>query len=244
MQELQNDESFANLDKSQRHIITCLANAQTSLIDLVVRESTQTRHCITAQFRRVEKLYIDDRRYEEIVNSLFYPDISSRQEQVDDQFEGVKNSYDWIFDDPRTHRLEGYDKHSSQRQERQWDDFVRWLKSGHGVYWINGKAGSGKSTLMNHICNHSRRLELLGEWCSNRRLLTPTFFFWNAGTRLQKSIDGLLRSLIYQMLKECRELVGCVGVSHYERISLINLMAFTERAFAYLDSEPSSSDFA
>ena len=180
----------------------------------MVQETTQTRHYIAEQIGHVEKLHIDDRRYEEIVHSLFYPDISSRQEQVDDQFDGIKNSYDWIFDDPRTHRLESYDKYSSQHQEHRWDDFARWLKSGHGVYWINGKAGSGKSTLMNHICNHSRRLKLLGEWYSDRRLLTPTFFFWNAGTRLQKSIDGLLRSLVYQMLKECRELVGCFGVSH------------------------------
>ena len=221
-----------------------LANAQTSLDDLVVQESAQTRRYITAQIDRVERLHIDDRRYEEIVDSLFYPDISSRQEQVDNLFDGIKNSYDWIFNEPQTHRLESYDKGYPHRQERRWDDFARWLKSGHGVYWINGKAGSGKSTLMNHICHHSRRLELLGEWCSDRRLLTPTFFFWNAGTRLQKSIDGLLRSLVYQMLKECRELVGCFSVSHYERSSIIYLIALTERAFAYLDSESSLSNLA
>ena len=194
----------------------------------MVQESAQTRHCITAQIDRVERLHKDDRRYEEIVNSLFYPDISSRQEQVDGQFDGIKNSYDWIFDDPQTHRLESYDGYFYRQQERRCHDFARWLKSGHGVYWINGKAGSGKSTLMNHICNHSRRLELLREWCSSRRLLTPTFFFWNAGTRLQKSIDGLLRSLVYQMLKECRELVGCFGVSLYEHSFTVYLIAFTE----------------
>ena len=210
----------------------------------MVYESVQTRHYITAQIDRVERLHIDDRRYEEILKSLFYPDISSRMEQVDSQFNGIKSSYDWIFDDPQTHKLGSYNKGYSQQQERQWDDFARWLKSGHGVYWINGKAGSGKSTLMNHICNHSRRLELLGKWCSGRRLLTPTFFFWNAGTRLQKSIDGLLRSLVYQMLKDCRELVECFSVSHYERSSTIHLITFPGRAFAYLDSKSPSSDLA
>ena len=233
-----------NLDKSLQRIITCLANSQTSLNGLVVQESAQTRHCITAQIDRVERLHIDDRRYEEILKSLFYPDISSRQEQVDSQFNGIKDSYDWIFDDPQIHGLGSHDEGYSQQQERRWDDFARWLKSGHGVYWINGKAGSGKSTLMNHICNHSRRLELLGEWSSDRRLLTPTFFFWNAGTDLQKRIDGLLRSLVYQMLKECRELVGCFSVSRYERSSTIYLIAFTERAFAYLDSKPSPRNLA
>ena len=208
------------------------------------QESAQTRQYFTAQIDRVERLRIDDRRYEEIENSLFYPDISSRQEQVDNLFDGIRNSYDWIFDKPLTHRLRSYDEGYSQQQECEWDDFARWLKSGHGVYWINGKAGSGKSTLMNHICQHSRKLELLEQWCSDRRLLTPTFFFWNAGTRLQKSIDGLLRALVYQMLKECRELIACFSVSHYEQVSTIYLIAFTERAFAYLDSKSSSSNLA
>ena len=210
----------------------------------MVQELAQTRHCITAQIDRVERLRIDDHRYEEILSSLFYPEISSRQEQVDSQFHGIKDSYDWIFDDPQTHRLGSYDEGYSQQQKRRWDDFARWLTSGHGVYWINGKAGSGKSTLMNHIRHHSRRLELLEEWCSDRRLLTPTFFFWNAGTDLQKRIDGLLRSLIYQMLKECRELVGCFSVSRYEGSFTIFLIVFTERAFAYLDSNSSPSGLA
>ena len=151
-----------------------------------MQESKETRHCISAQIDRVERLHIDDRRYEKIVKSLFYPDISSRQEQVDNQFDGINNSYDWIFDESHTRRLDSSDEKPPQERAPQWSDFASWLKSGHGVYWINGKAGSGKSTLMNHICTHSRRLELLGEWCSNRQLLTPTFFFWNAGTRLQK----------------------------------------------------------
>ena len=177
------------------------------------QESEDTRRHITAQVDRVERLRIDNRRYDEIINSLFFPDISSRQEQVGDQFGGIDNSYDWIFDDPRTLRLDSSDGHPPQKQSPRWNDFASWLRSGHEVYWINGKAGSGKSTLMNHICTHSRTLELLREWGVNRRLLTPTFFFWNAGSRLQKSIDGLLRSLVYQMLKECPELIGCFTVS-------------------------------
>ena len=200
-----------NLDKRLQHIITCLANAQTSLNELVADQSEQTRHHISTQIDRVERLRLDDRRYQEIIDSLFYPDVSSRQEQVDGQFDGIKNSYDWVFDEPRTRGLSSYSE-GSQKPAPRWDDFAGWLKSGHGVYWINGKAGSGKSTLMNHIYTHSRKSELLGEWSSGRRLLTPAFFFWSAGTRLQKSIDGLLRCLVYQMLKECRELIGCFSV--------------------------------
>lgn len=200
------------LDRSLQYIITSLANSQTSLNTLVVQESEETRQYITAQINRVERVHLDGRWYEEITRSLFYPDISSRQEMVDSEFDGIKNSYNWIFDKPQTCRIGSFDK---QNFAPQWDDFAHWLRSGHGVYWINGKAGSGKSTLTNYIRDDSRTLVLLEEWCSNRRLLTPTFFFWNAGTRLQKSIDGLLRSLVYQMLRECPELIGCLSVSCY-----------------------------
>jgi len=103
-----------------------------------------------------------------------------------------------------------------------WDDFTLWLKSGQGLYWINGKAGSGKSTLMNYLCQHGRRREYLREWCPDRLLLTPSYFFWAAGSMQQKSIDGLLRSLIYQMLTECRELVNCLKVSYTLVVSTLH----------------------
>ncbi|KAL8992541.1 MAG: hypothetical protein Q9188_007563, partial [Gyalolechia gomerana] len=207
-QGLRIDKSFANLDTSLQHIVTCLADSQTSLSKLVAQESEETRHCITTQIGRLQKVHVDDRRYDDVVHSLFYLDIFSRQEQVDSQFDGIESSYDWIFDEPRTRRSFSSDE-TFQEKPPLWDDFALWLRSGHGVYWINGKAGSGKSTLMNHICTHDRRLDLLGEWCSTRQLLTPTFFFWNSGSPLQKSIDGLLRSLVYKMLTECRALISC-----------------------------------
>ena len=31
-----------------------------------------------------------------------------------------------------------------------------WLLSRHGDYWVSGKAGSGKSTLMKFLCNHEK----------------------------------------------------------------------------------------
>lgn len=36
----------------------------------------------------------------------------------------------------------------------RWNDFVAWLEEGDGLYWIAGKAGSGKSTLMKYIASH------------------------------------------------------------------------------------------
>ncbi|KAI0126414.1 hypothetical protein BJ170DRAFT_733728 [Xylariales sp. AK1849] len=37
------------------------------------------------------------------------------------------------------------------RSNVHWDNFLHWLESGEHVYWIGGKPGSGKSTLMKYI---------------------------------------------------------------------------------------------
>jgi len=169
----------------------------------------------------VEQHRLDHRLYDEVTRSLFYPDIFSRQEQVGHIFDGIENSYDWIFQEPRTREVGENNQDFNGTKVPLWNDFAAWLKSGQGLYWINGKAGSGKSTLMNYICQHSRRLDYLNEWCPDRLLLTPSYFFWAAGSRQQKSIDGLLRTLIYQMLTECHELVGCLKVSYTLLVSTL-----------------------
>ena len=212
----------------------------TTLATISIQEAEQTRQHTAAQVGRLERLHIDDRRFEEVKRSLFYPDIFSRQEQIENVFDGIESSYDWIFDKPRTREMDTSNQANPHTQAPLWHDFAWWLKSGHGVYWVNGKAGSGKSTLMNHICCHKRRRELLQEWSSDRRLLTPSFFFWNSGSRQQKTIDGLLRSLIYQMLNECRQLITYFEVSypwHGSRLCLTACVGYTHTC---LDGKPTS----
>ena len=85
-QALQNDERFVGLDMRLQHLVICLTNSHTSLSDIVNLESEKTRALIVAQAERLEKLHVDDRRYDEIMQSLFYPDIFFRQEQVDSMF--------------------------------------------------------------------------------------------------------------------------------------------------------------
>ena len=54
---------------------------------------------------------------------------------------------------------------------------------------------------MNYICQDSRSLDLLRVWSGTKEIFTPTFFFWNAGSSLEKSTEGFLRSVLYQILK-------------------------------------------
>ncbi|KAJ4348798.1 uncharacterized protein N0V89_010176 [Didymosphaeria variabile] len=66
---------------------------------------------------------------------------------------------------------------------------------------VAGKPGSGKSTLMKFICDHPNTKAALEKWSTGKNLTTVSFFFWNYGTSKQKSLEGLLQTLLYEILK-------------------------------------------
>ncbi|KAF4965598.1 hypothetical protein FSARC_6620 [Fusarium sarcochroum] len=82
----------------------------------------------------------------------------------------------------------------------KWDDLNAWLQNDSSIYWISGKAGSGKSTLMKYLLGHSRTLELLNEQTCELNIISANFFFYALGRPEQKSQSGLLRSLLHQLL--------------------------------------------
>jgi len=78
-------------------------------------------------------------------------------------------------------------------------EYLRWQDpseraSHHGVLWIKGKAGTGKSTLMSCLYDHGQSLD---------RNETVVSFFFNAQSldHLVKSSKGMYRSLLHQILR-------------------------------------------
>ena len=88
--------------------------------------------------------------------------------------------------------------------------FSEWLASDHGIYWIIGKAGSGKSTLMKFMVEYAPVKSLCQAWAEKRKLVMVKYFFWNAGTKLQKSQEGLLRAILFEVLSQCPPLIKIV----------------------------------
>ncbi len=136
-----------------------------------------------------------------ILNSL---DFETRQSRQSDIADTEYRTFEWIFDD----------KH---RPSHQPVGFKKWLQSGDNIYWISGKAGSGKSVLMNYIANDSCTLEMLQSWSGSIKLIIARYFFWNAGAPMQKSQTGLLQSLLREVFGQCPEMVPVICPSRWKR---------------------------
>jgi NACHT domain len=97
--------------------------------------------------------------------------------------------------------------------------FLQWLTSSDGTFWITGKAGSGKSTLMKFLSNHPMTNQILRTWAAGSDLVIGMFYFWYAGTELQKSQEGLLQTLLHQILSQCPDLLPDVLPERWKECS-------------------------
>lgn len=141
---------------------------------------------------------------QKILRSLSFKFIKARQSAIK---EAHKRTFDWIFEE-------------ADNDPKQRPRFLSWLREGKGIYWVSGKAGSGKSTLMKLLYDHERTKNVLEAWADGQKLVTACYFFWSAGNDMQKSQQGLLQSFLYQILSQCSDLIPIVSPS---RCNLNNL---------------------
>lgn len=91
-----------------------------------------------------------------------------------------------------------------------WSDLSKWLRLDHDIYWVSGKPGSGKSTLMKFLFHHRHVKRMLDEWAGDRTLTMASFFLWNLGSAEQKSQQGLARGLLYHVLNANQSLIPII----------------------------------
>jgi NACHT domain len=139
-----------------------------------------------------------------LLYNLRFDDIEDRHERI---AEAYKETFKWIYGEV-------------EAEGKPWTSFTKWLEGQSDLYWITGKAGSGKSTLMKYLYNNPLTLEHLQEWASPCSLLTAAFFFWNSGSKMQMSKMGLLQSLLFELLSKQPILIPIVLPERWEVYSL------------------------
>jgi len=100
-------------------------------------------------------------------------------------------------------------------------NFLTWLRCGEGVFHISGKAGSGKSTLMKFLCAHESTKKELQIWAGKgRKLVFASYYFWkSSGDRMQMSLAGLQRSILFETLKHCPDLIPSLFERQWDMLS-------------------------
>ncbi|KAI2602353.1 hypothetical protein GGR54DRAFT_525612 [Hypoxylon sp. NC1633] len=149
-------------------------------------------HNLTTKLSYVSVTERDIAKEQAILSSLDYQSRSNRREDIK---EAHARTFGWMFE-------------SSDQKETSGRHLVKWLRESSGVFWISGKPGSGKSTFMKFLANHTKTRDALQLWAAPRKVVIASHFFWSSGVSMQKSVKGLFQSLLYDIFRQCPELIG------------------------------------
>ncbi|KAK4446070.1 hypothetical protein QBC34DRAFT_153266 [Podospora aff. communis PSN243] len=157
----------------------------------------------------VSQLSLEERKFakeESVLGSLHFNQKRVRHAAI---AAAHARTFEWVLSKP--HKAETMDGNSDTHGiNAPQHGLVDWLETGNGIFWISGKPGSGKSTLMKFIASHSSTRQHLSRWSGAAKLVVAQHFFWNAGTELQRSREGLIRTLLYDVLSQATELIPIV----------------------------------
>ncbi|KAJ6787224.1 hypothetical protein PWT90_07859 [Aphanocladium album] len=140
-------------------------------------------------------------RYEELLNCLKFDQIDARQANIKAKH---STTCQWLLTHPK---------------------YLDWLNpealtQHHGFLWLRGGPGTGKSTIMNFASKESAK---------DAQKTTISFFFNARGEILERSIQGMYRSLLYQLLRKLPEHLKVFDEPEH-RMSLDRLQAASRGA--------------
>lgn len=229
LSQVQQQDGFTKLDFNLQYFIQQISKGQTSLSELVIRQgddlkafvtngALQTTRSVTAQLGaqltageeslrehitvatggvheslsgqlgRANIVAAKKRIRERFLRSLKFSDMNKRKNEI---LNSLHLTFQWIFN---------IKVDDGNYRQPPWDDVVQWLESDQKLNWISGKPGSGKSTLVKFIVTWDGAAETTLEgWHEGTQILTH--FMWSPGHIMQRSIKGLLSSLLHQALE-------------------------------------------
>ncbi|KAE8333757.1 hypothetical protein BDV39DRAFT_198669 [Aspergillus sergii] len=204
-------DNRTRLNTLQSHILQLRQGVQVSSLGEDAQQ--QLRQLLSHSETAIKRM-----AQQRILDALAFRTIRGRINAVE---EAHHQTFRWMFeeksasgtrDDIPLHHSEEY------RQDVAGRLFTDWLSYGQGIFHITGKLGSGKSTLMKFLYNHPRTRQELEHWAGDRKLVFANFFFWKPGHELQKSIKGLLQSILHDLLAQCPELITVVFPKHWDQV--------------------------
>ena len=136
------------VESSLNHLKTQQGLSELEISSSTAHDVTQSR--LSAMHQDVGEQLISAEvtaKRKEVMDSLWYPDIFNRQQTIKPPSTGT---FEWIFDDS-TPEEDPEQAENDRVRDHLRGKFARWLRSDELLFWISGKAGSGKSSLMSLI---------------------------------------------------------------------------------------------
>lgn len=135
-------------------------------------------------------------RCNEVLRALKFQTIEKREDGIDNAY---AETCSWI--------LESESKDNETNTESC--QFLSWLENDKPFFWVSGKAGCGKSTLMKYMYHDERTKASLqnSAWTRAKDLKLIGHFFYDRGDDNQKSREGMLKNILHQILQSRHELI-------------------------------------
>ncbi|KAK7192065.1 small s protein [Paraphaeosphaeria sporulosa] len=225
--EVKEDASLQSLDNATKSIVESILQGKVDLADILATQTSRfmeredareaaaiERHNdISAKLDQLTQQPVVELRPQGAVgkeiekdilrNIKLYLSFSIQEDRYDTIKTAHETTFEWIFD-------------GSNKRDAPWDNLNDWLRSNSSLYWISGKAGSGKSTLVKFLAEDNRFRAALELWAGEIPLIIASYYFWNSGENLQKSQEGLLRTLLLKVVEQQPSLAPVLFPDRYE----------------------------
>ncbi|RYP89304.1 hypothetical protein DL770_004456 [Monosporascus sp. CRB-9-2] len=191
------EERYTGLNDDMKLFIDRWSDGRRTISELVSAEAQATRALVTSEAVQTRgridlletRLVTRSSRHQaeearrRVLSTLWFREMNERENKIE---EASDETVEWVFSE-------------EPLADGEKCRFVEWLKSDRSVFWISGKPGSGKSTLMKFLLRDSRTTEYLGTWKTPVQICR--FFFFELGSNaLQKQLRGCCRTLLHQIL--------------------------------------------
>jgi hypothetical protein len=140
---------------------------------------------------------------------LRYTEIDNRYQRISEAF---TKTFEWLFRPPTI--------------TQNWSSFMDFLEGDQQLYWITGKPGAGKSTLMKFVSQHASTKKHLDYWAGGEPLIIVGFYFWCSGSELQMSEEGFIRTLLLELLQQLPNLCPIAFPDKWETFVLCGKLAW------------------
>ncbi|KAF5725091.1 hypothetical protein FMUND_185 [Fusarium mundagurra] len=190
--------------------------------NLIVHGVAEVQQGIKEHFTAAQReIFLDSFRYPEI--NMRYNDVLDSSEA---NFDRVFASYEKVTkhdqksvlsEDDSSHFSSEASEYDASRNnfpdidsdelrtiDKTWSSFINWLRSSDPLFCIQGKPGSGKSTLIKFMIDNKNTQRLLEHQSPD--IVIMSHFFWKIGSKEQSSIKGFLCSLVHQLLARSEHL--------------------------------------